>query len=100
MAFPDEKTLKRMRAKLDKVEGTLMISPNATPLQKLRWDLCQKFVRYTREHDLTQDQLAKVLGVDKAKVSKILHHRIDEFSTDRLITLYQQLNPDIKFKVG
>ena len=100
MAFPDEKTLKRMRAKLDKVEGTLMISPNATPLQKLRWDLCQKFVRYTREHDLTQDQLAKVLGVDKAKVSKILHHRIDEFSTDRLVTLYQQLNPDIKFKVG
>jgi len=100
MAFPDEKTLKRMRAKLDKVKGTLMISPNATPLQKLRWDLCQKFVRYTREHDLTQDQLAKVLGVDKAKVSKILHHRIDEFSTDRLITLYQQLNPDIKFKVG
>ncbi len=100
MAFPDEKTLKRMRAKLDKVEGTLMISSNATPLQKLRWDLCQKFVRYTREHDLTQDQLAKVLRVDKAKVSKILHHRIDEFSTDRLITLYQQLTPDIKFRVG
>ena len=100
MAFPDEKTLKRMRAKLDKVGGTLMISPNATPLQKLRWDLCQKFVRYTREHDLTQDQLAELLGVDKAKVSKILHHRIDEFSTDRLITLYQQLTPDIKFKVG
>ena len=100
MAFPDEKTLKRMRAKLDKVGGTLMISPNATPLQKLRWDLCQKFVRYTREHDLTQDQLAELLGVDKAKVSKILHHRIDEFSTDRLVTLYQQLAPDIKFKVG
>ncbi len=89
-----------MGAKLDKVEGTLMISPNATPLQKLRWDICQKFVRYTREHELTQDQLAKKLGVDKAKVSKILHHRIDEFSTDRLITLYQQLNPDIKIKVG
>lgn len=100
MAFPDEKTLKRMRARLDKVEGTLMISPTATPLQKLRWDLCQKFVRYTRERDLTQDELAKVLGVDKAKVSKILHHRIEEFSTDRLITLYQQINPDIKFKVG
>ena len=100
MAFPNEKTLKRMRAKLDKVEGTLMISPNATPLQKLRWDICQKFVRYTREHDLTQDQLAKILCVDKAKISKILHHRTDEFSTDRLITLYQQLNPDIKFKVG
>ena len=100
MAFPNEKTLKRMRARLEKVDGTLMISPNATPLEKLRWDICQEFVRYTREHDLTQDQLAKKLGVDKAKVSKILHHRIDEFTTDRLITLYQRLSPSIRIKVG
>ena len=49
---------------------------------------------------MTQNQLAKVLKVDKAKVSKVLHHRIDEFSTDRLIGLYQQVNPGIRIKVG
>ena len=100
MAFPDKKTLDRVRAKLEKTEGTLMLSPEATPLERLRWDLCQKFVRYTRQNEMTQNQLAKVLKVDKAKVSKILHHRIDEFSTDRLIGLYQQLNPAIRIKVG
>lgn len=100
MGFPDKKTLTKMRAKLEKVEGTLMISPDASPLEKLRWDLCQKFVQYMQQQGISQSEMAEILGVDKAKVSKILHHRIDEFSTDRLITLYQQLNPEIKIKVG
>lgn len=77
-----------------------MISPKASPLEKFRWELCQKFLQYMRDNDLSQDQLAKILGVDKSKVSKILHHRIDEFSTDRLVTLYQELNPKTKIRVG
>lgn len=100
MKLPSKKTLDAMRKKLEKVDGTLMISPSASPLEKFRWDLCQKFVRYKMDHDLSQDQLAEVLGVDKAKVSKILHHRIEEFSTDRLVTLYQKIEPDIVIKVS
>jgi predicted XRE-type DNA-binding protein len=80
MKFPSKKTLDSMRKNLAKAEGTLLISPDASPLEKFRWDLCQKFVRYKMDHELSQDQLAELLGVDKAKVSKILHHRIDEFS--------------------
>lgn len=100
MGFPSKATLDKMRAKLEKAEGTLMLSPKATPLEKFRWELCQKFIQYKNDHELTQDQLARALGVDKAKVSKILHHRIDEFSTDRLIALYQLLDPKIKIQVG
>jgi predicted XRE-type DNA-binding protein len=77
-----------------------MLSPNASPLQKLRWDLCQKFVQYKQTHHLTQDELAEAVGVDKSKISKILHHRIDEFSTDRLIRLYQELDPGVTLKVS
>lgn len=100
MGFPDKKHLNKVRTKLEKTEGTLMLDPNATPLDKLRWDICQKFVQYKAEHEISQDELADMVGVDKAKISKILHHRIDEFSTDRLIALCQQLNPRIKFKVS
>ncbi len=98
--FPTKANLKKVRAKLEKAEGTLLLSPEATPMEKLRWELCQKFIQYKNEHELTQEQLAEELGVDKAKISKILHHRIDEFSTDRLNTLYQQINPGIKIRVG
>src|SRR4051794_17135777 len=100
MGFPSKKDLDKIRPKLEKVEGTLMLSPSATPLEKFRWDICQKFVQYKIEHEMSQEEMAEVLGVDKAKVSKILHHRIEEFSTDRLLKLYQILNPQLKLKVG
>jgi predicted XRE-type DNA-binding protein len=100
MKFPSKKTLAAVRKKLKNAEGTLMISPDASPLEKFRWDLCQKFLKYKMDHGLSQDQLAELLGVDKSKVSKILHHRIDDFSTDRLVTLYQKIDPDIVIKVS
>jgi predicted XRE-type DNA-binding protein len=100
MSFPSKKQLEKVRARLENAEGTLMLAPDATPLEKLRWDICQKFIQYKAEHHMTQEELAECLGVDKAKISKILHHRIEEFSTDRLMKLYQGLNPRMKIKVG
>lgn len=55
---------------------------------------------YKLKHKCTQKELAEKLGIDEAKISKILHHRLDEFSTDRLITLYQKIDPKLKLAVG
>jgi predicted XRE-type DNA-binding protein len=100
MSFPDKKRLDKMRSRLEKAEGTVMLSPDATPLEKLRWDICQGILKFKNDHNMTQDELAKAMGIDKSKVSKILHHRIKEFSTDRLIKLLQGLKPRIKIKVS
>ena len=100
MGFPNKKQIEKALKRLEKAEGTLMLPEHPTPLQKFRWDICQNFLKYKRAHGCTQKELAKILGVDEAKVSKILHHRIDEFSTDRLITFYEKLDPDVKLKVG
>lgn len=100
MGFPSRKEIQKVLKQLEKAEGSLALHPNATPLEKFRWDICQKFIAYTLQHDCSQTELAKILGIDKAKMSKILHHRIDEFSTDRLISLYQKINPKVKLKVS
>lgn len=100
MGFPNKSEMERALKKLDKTDGTLALKADATPLEKFRWDLCQKFIKYKKAHGHNQKQLADLLEVDEAKVSKILHHRIDEFSTDRLIALYSKLDPDLKLKVG
>src|SRR5215210_600347 len=100
MGFPSESELKKIRRKLARAEGTLMISPHPTPLEKFRWDICQRFVVYKQKHDLTLEEMAKILGTDKAKVSKILRHRIDSFSTDRLLTLLQIIYPKTELKVA
>jgi predicted XRE-type DNA-binding protein len=100
MAFPSESELKKIRKKLAKAKGTLMLAPNATLREKFRWDICQKFVVYKQKHDLTVEALADILGTDKAKVSKILRHRIDSFSTDRLLTLLEIIYPKTELKVA
>lgn len=100
MGFPSKKEIEKVLKKLDGLEGTLLLSDDASPLEKFRWDLCQSFLRYKKNYGITQKELAVRLGVDEAKVSKILHHRIDEFSTDRLINLYCKIEPEIILKVG
>jgi len=100
MAFPSKTEIKKVLKKLEKSEGTLALPANPTPLQKFRHDIQQKFVTYILNEKISQKELAKALGIDEAKVSKILRNRIDEFSTDRLITLYERINPHVKLKVG
>ncbi len=100
MGFPKKSEIKKVLKELEKSSGTLALASDATPLEKFRFDLCQKFIVYKIENKLNQKQLAETLGIDEAKVSKILHHRIQEFSTDRLISLYFILNPDLKLKVA
>ncbi len=100
MGFPSESELKKIRKKLEKAEGTLMLPPNATALEKFRWDICQKFVVYKQKHKLSLEEMADVLGTDKAKVSKILRHRIESFSTDRLVNLLQIIYPKTELRVA
>jgi predicted XRE-type DNA-binding protein len=100
MGFPSKAEIARALRKLEKVEGTLAQPKNPTPLQKFRHDIQQQFVGYKLDRKISQREMAEVLGVDEGKVSKILHNRLTEFSTDRLINLVEKLNPKIKLKVG
>jgi predicted XRE-type DNA-binding protein len=100
MGFPNNAEIAKALKKLEKSEGTLALPADASPLAVFRFALCQKFLKYKKTHDLNQRELADLLAVDEAKVSKILHHRIDEFSTDRLIDLYTKLEPTLKLRVG
>ena len=92
--------MKKVLKKLEKTEGTLALPANPTPLEKFRFDIQQKFVIFSLKNKISQRELAKMLGIDESKVSKIIHNRLEDFSTDRLIRLYEKINPDVKLKVG
>jgi predicted XRE-type DNA-binding protein len=100
MGFPTKSEIKKVLKKIEKSPGTLALPENPSPLQKFRHDIQQRFVAYKLEKDISQKELAEALEIDEAKVSKILRNRIDEFSTDRLISLYERINPRVKLKVG
>ncbi len=100
MAFPSESKLKKIREKLEKEKGTLHLNADATPLEKFRWRLCQEILAYKQDHDLKQRDLAKLLKIDEAVISRILHYRIERLSTDKLIEYLQRLEPQLDLKVS
>ena len=100
MKYPSKKKLAEIDRKLSKVSGTLMVGPSSTPSEKFRWDLCQGLLRYMHNQGLTQVELAELLGIDPARVSEIVNHRIDKVSTDKLISYHEKINPKIAFKIA
>ena len=100
MGMPSRAEIKKVLKKLEKAEGSLAPPENPSPLERFRFDIQQKFVRYILKTKISQREMAEMLGIDETKVSKILRNRLDDFSTDRLISLYEKINPKIKLKVS
>jgi len=100
MPYPSKKKLGEMAKKLKDAEGTKMVGPSSSPMEKFRWDLCQSLVRYMVEKRMSQVEFARFLGIDEARVSEIVNHRIDKVSTDKLLVYNEAVNPKVQFKVA
>jgi hypothetical protein len=99
MGFPSKKELEKIRKESEKWEGSLALGPNATPLEKFRYQICQELLRYKQDKDLSNVKMAKLLNMPEADLSRIFRHRIDGISTDRLLGLLEKLNPDHKIEL-
>ena len=100
MSFPSEKKLKEMRKRLKNKEGFLMLSPDADELSKLRFRLCQELLKYAQNQEFNSTEMADFLDITKADMSRIFNHRIERFSTDKLLKLYAKVKPDYRLKVS
>lgn len=98
--WPSKKQLDKILPELEKVEGTLHLSKNAGPLDRFRWELCQRILKYQIEHGLKQKELARMLDIDEPQMSRILRHRIKNVSTDKLASFVLKLEPSVKLKVS
>jgi predicted XRE-type DNA-binding protein len=99
MGFPSEKELNRIRRKLSKVEGNRHVGDEGTPIEKLKFSICQKFVKYHLDTGITQKELSILLGIDEALVSKLLRNRIESFTLDRLLKFLSIIYPNYKIEL-
>lgn len=97
--FPSKRELDEVRKVLDQAPASRPLAKDASPVEKTKHALCAEFVKFKNENKLTQRALAERIGADEALVSKIIHYRFDEFSTDRLIDYLSKLYPQIELKV-
>ena len=58
--FPNEKELAKMRKKVEKSGVSVVLSPEASALEKFRYEIRRQFVIYQRKHDLKCKDLAKI----------------------------------------
>ncbi|CAG8687129.1 4855_t:CDS:2, partial [Cetraspora pellucida] len=85
--FPPEKELQKVMKRFsdpnyDQVNIGLM--PNASELDKTKYEICQSISRYKRVNKLTPSELAKKIKISKEKLDHILFGRITNFNLDEL----------------
>ncbi len=72
---------------------------DASAVQRMKYDLCQKFVIYLEESGISQRELAQKLKVSETIVSRLLHYHIEDFTIDRLINYTEILFLNAKFRL-
>jgi len=97
--FPSEKELKSARKKLDVGVASKTLPASATVVEKVKFGICQRFIVYKRDNNLSQRELSVLIEMDEALVSKILHYNVEEFTVDRLLKYLSKLYEEIELKV-
>ena len=102
VVLPDRAEIQAVLKKLakDKTAYSYVLPSNAGPIEKAKYDVCEKILRYKRQKDLTQRQVASLIGIPETRVSEILHYKIWKFSLDRLLEYYQKVNPKMVLRVA
>jgi predicted XRE-type DNA-binding protein len=67
---------------------------------RLKYQLCEKFVVYLTQKGISQAQLARKLKVDPSRINEIVKYRIDLYTVDKLMDLAERLDLDFEIKVA
>lgn len=97
--WPSEAVLKVMRKKLSKGMASRPLPENASLVEKIKYSICREILIYKMNNDLTQRQLAEILGENESLISKVLRYHIDQFTIDRLLKFLNIIYPDVEFKL-
>ncbi len=66
---------------------------------RVRAELAFQIAQLVRRKGLRQNQVAKILGVDQSKVSKLVRGRISGFTSDRLFRFLNALGCNVGIEV-
>src|SRR6059058_3827110 len=79
-----EKALQEAEDPKNNREVNYALPENATPLQKAKFEICQKILGYKLDNNLSREQVAGKIQLSKAETEDILFCEIEKFTLDRL----------------
>ena len=72
------------------------LMPDATPLEKNKYDICQKILAYKQDNKLTTERVAKSIQLTIPETEDIFFGRINKFTLDRLMDYATRLGIFLK----
>ncbi len=101
MGWPSDKEIEEVLKNLDDDSKFSVVLPyDASPTDRIKFEICQQFVIYLNDTNSTQTDLAKKLGVDKSRVNWIVKYRVEHFTIDRLYELLNILHPEKVLRIS
>ena len=83
---------KEFKGYLEKIEdpnyqgGAYDCPENPTPLEKMKYDICQSLLGYKLSKKLSTKAIAKKINLSQAETEEMLFCRIEKFTLDRLVS--------------
>lgn len=62
-----------------------------TSTEILKFQLCSEIIKYKKEKELLQNDIASAIDVNKSEISKVFSYQLDEFSAERLLGMVEAL---------
>lgn len=78
----DKEILAKMRH--PDYEGNFLLPSDATPLERTKYEICQKLLAYKQDHNLVVEELATRINLSIPETKEILLSHIHKFTLDRL----------------
>jgi len=76
------------------------LMPNATEAEKTKYALCKSIARYLRENNLSEETLAKKLGITQTKLEYILFCHLDKLQVEALINYVDNLTGHLEVRIN
>jgi predicted XRE-type DNA-binding protein len=92
----NKKNLSREEIEISKRIESGIIKPVHIPRLRtssdiLKYLICSEIIKYKKEKEVTQNDMAMAIDVNKSEISKIFSYQLGEFSTDRLLGMVEAL---------
>ena len=93
MGYPDKSRILKVLANIEKgkIKPTSIINKDSSPMDIMKFNICQKIIKFKRIHEYTNKDLSEIVDVGPAVISRVLHCQIDKFKIDSLLGYYFSL---------
>jgi len=101
--FPNEAEIERITKHFSDPnckEINIGLTPDASELDKAKYDICQSISRYKRVKKLTPSELAKKIKISKEKTDDILFGRISNLNFEELVLYTEKLKGHLEVKIN